>query len=118
MNVCVSMHASANIHIFTCAFMHVCLYTCMHVSMDTCRCIENMMKMQTFMVHGGCDLIMYDLLQRIRSYIFLTMAADTIMATLYVKKMTAMRYVDTNTYISYVLYIIRELTSIIIFAHP
>ena len=117
MNVYVSMHASANIHISTCAFMHVCLYTCMHVCMGTCRCVENMMGMQTFIGYVGNFSIMHDLLQRMRSYIFLTMIAYVVMATVYMQKMKAMRYIDTNTHISLVLYSTREFACMIIFAH-
>ena len=79
--------------------------------------LKKMMGMQRFKAYVGHDLIMHDLLQIIHSYIFITMTADTIMTTLYVQKLTAMRYIDTNTHIPFVLYSIRELASMIIFTH-
>ena len=118
MNVCLSMHASANINICTFAFMHVWLYTCMHVCMGTCRCVENMMGMQTFIGYVGNYSSMHDLLQRMHSYIFLILIADTIMATFYVQILKAMRYIDTNTHNPFVLYSTRELACIIMFTHP
>ena len=79
------MHASGNTHmyvyIYIFAHVHPCMCACTHVCMDKCRSIENMMRMQTFTVYVGNDLIMHGLLQIMHSYIFLTMIADTIIAT-------------------------------------
>ena len=77
-----------------------------------------MMGMQTFIGYVGNDLIIHDLLQRMHNYIFLTVIADTIMAALYVQALTDMRYIGTITHIFFMLYSIRELACIIIFAHP
>ena len=103
----------AHVHPWMCTCTHVCMYAWIHVDE-----LKKMMGMQTFIIYVGNELITHDLLQRIYRYIFLTMTADTTIATLNVQKVTDMRYIGTNTHISFVLYSIRELESIIIFAHP
>ena len=123
MSVYVFMHASAKTHVHIyilahvhpcmCVHKHVCMYAWIHVDV-----LKNMMGMHTFIVYLGNDLIMHGLLQRIHSHIFLIMTADTIMTILYVQNLTAMRYIDTNTHISFVPYSIRKLACIIILAYP
>ena len=79
MRVYVFMHASENTD------MHIYLFAQVHPCMDTCRCIENMMRMQTFIGYVRNDLIMHEFLQRMYCYIFLTMIADNMIAILCAK---------------------------------
>ena len=91
MNVYVFMHALRNTHMHKYIFAHVhpCMCACTRVCMDTCRSIENMMRMHAFIGYVGNDLIMHGLLQRKHIYIFRTMIAATIIATFYMQKLTA-----------------------------
>jgi len=61
------MHIYIYIYIF--AHVHPCMCACTHGYMDTCRGIEKMMKMQTFIVYVGDDLVMHGLLQSMHDYI-------------------------------------------------
>ena len=92
MNVYMVVHASGNTHLhkYIIAYVHPCMRVCAHVCMDTCRSIDNMMRMQAIIGYVGNDLIMHGLLQRTHTYIFLTTLADTIIATFYMQKLAAM----------------------------
>ena len=78
------MHQDTHICIYIYIFAHVhpCMCACTHGYMDTCRCIEKMMKMQTFIVSVGDDMAMHGLLQRMHDYIYIIMVGDTSIAPL------------------------------------
>ena len=84
MNVYVFMHASRYIHmhvyIYIVAHIHSWMCACTHVCMDTRRSIDNMMKMQKFIVYVGDYLTTHGLLQRMHGYVYLIIIADTIIA--------------------------------------
>ena len=107
MHVYVLMHASGytHMHIYICIFAHIhpCMCPHTHVCMDTCRHIEKMMNMQTFIVYVGDDLVMCGLLQRKHDYIYIIMIADTIIALQHGKNAIYI-YINTNTHTSSVLY--------------
>ena len=52
----------------------------------------------------GNDVIMHELLQIMYDYIFISMTADTMIATLYVQQLTAIRYIDMNTHNYFAIY--------------
>jgi len=89
---CVCVHACIRIYtysyIYIYAHVHSCMCACTHVCMDTCISVENMMRTQTLIGYVGNDLTMHGLLERMHNYTILTIIADTIIATLYMQKLT------------------------------
>ena len=122
MCMCQCMHQDTHMHIYIYSHVYPCMCACTHVCMETCRSIENMMEMQTFIIYVGDDLIMHGLSQRMHSYIYIIMIADS---RYYNSNILDAKndcyiyiYINTNTHISFVLYTIRELAHTIIYAHP
>ena len=71
------IHICIYIYIYIYSHVYPCMCACTHVCIETCRSIENIMKMQTFIVYVGDDLIMHGLSQRMHSYIYIIRIADS-----------------------------------------